>query len=774
MRILLIEDDEMLTNVLLDSLTSQHYLVDAIADGELGWEYVQSTPYDLILMDVGLPKLDGISLCNKLRTSGCTTPILLMTAKDANSDRIRGLDAGADDYLIKPLDLAELHARVRALLRRKEVPHTPILQIGELKLDPSICQVTFQEKPLPLTPKEYNLLELFLRNPSRVFSRANIVEHLWTFDDPPLEESVKAHIKGLRQKMRNAGAGNWIENVYGLGYRLNPEQANSENNKLKTVNSKINPPSSVEEQFSQAMEVMWQKYQGLMAERLEVLQAAATAIETGKIADELRLAASKEAHKLAGVLGMFEWEKGTVIAKEIEQLLESDGSLHETNVVSLIQDLAKGIKDRGKEESKTENLELKPTLYLQNSSTNRRLLLIDPNQELGEKLQQLTESTGENWEQVATLEAAKTWLQTKSPDLVVLSIDEVGQRQKSLELLTDLAQRTPVIPVIILAAADCLVDRITVARSGGKGFLAKPVTATQIWDLAVHILQQSRRQIVNLLVVDDDSIFLETLPPMLSPWGMRITGLNDPLKFWEVLNVVAPNLLILDVEMPNISGIELCQAVRSDPNWQEIPILFLTAHKDVSIIQKIFAAGADDYLVKPVVAVELLTRINNRLERNRLLQTLSTRDPQTGVLNQLQSSRELESLLQQAEINKSPLSVAIFSVSQLHQINIQYGHNVGNQVLQRWGQLFKSAFLGDEILGYWGNGEFVVGMPGLFKAEASDRLNDILTNLRQQVFSTPDGSRFQVNCNFAIVEYPTEGKTLQSLYQVASKFLDYK
>lgn len=774
MRILLIEDDEMLTNVLLDSLTSQHYLVDAIADGELGWEYVQSTPYDLILMDVGLPKLDGISLCNKLRTSGCTTPILLMTAKDANSDRIRGLDAGADDYLIKPLDLAELHARVRALLRRKEVPHTPILQIGELKLDPSSCQVTFQEKPLPLTPKEYNLLELFLRNPSRVFSRANIVEHLWTFDDPPLEESVKAHIKGLRQKMRNAGAGNWIENVYGLGYRLNPEQANSENNKLKTVNPKNNPPSSVEEQFSQAMEVMWQKYQGLMTERLDVLQTAATAIETGKIADELRLAASKEAHKLAGVLGMFEWEKGTVIAKEIEQLLESDGLVYETNVVSLIQDLAKGIKDRGKGETKTENLELKPTLSRQNSSTNRRLLLIDPNTELGEKLQQLTESTGENWEQVATLEAAKSWLQTKSPDLVVLSIDEVGQSQQSLALLTDLAQRTPVVPVIILAAGDCLVDRITVARSGGKGFLAKPVTASQIWDLAVHILQQSRRQSVNLLVVDDDPILLETLPQMLSPWGMRITGLNDPVKFWEVLNAVSPNLLILDVEMPNISGIELCQAVRSDPNWQEIPILFLTAHKDVSIIQQIFAAGADDYLVKPVVAVELLTRINNRLERNRLLQTLSTKDPQTGVLNQLKSSRDLESLLQQAEINKSPLCLAIFSVSQLRQINIQYGHNVGNQVLQRWGQLFKCAFLGDEILGYWGNGEFVVGMPGLFKAEASDRLNDILTNLRQQVFSAPDGSRFQVNCNFAIVEYPTEGKTLQSLYQVASKFLDYK
>lgn len=772
MRILLIEDDEVLTNVLLESLTSQHYLVDAIADGELGWEYVQSTPYDLILMDVGLPKLDGISLCSKLRLSGCTTPILLMTAKDANSDRIRGLDAGADDYLIKPLDLAELHARVRALLRRGEVPHSPVLQVGQLKLDPTSCQVTFQEKPLPLTPKEYNLLELFLRNPSRVFSRANIVEHLWSFDDPPLEESVKAHIKGLRQKMRNAGVGNWIENVYGLGYRLNPEQANSENSKSKSTDLKIKNTPSVEQEFSQAMEVMWQKYQGLMAERLDVLQTAATAIQTGKIADELRLTASKEAHKLAGVLGMFEWESGTLLAKEIEQLLESKNNLFNSNILPLIEDLVNGIKNRGKGESQTENLEIKPVISLENSSTDTRLLLIDPNPELGEKLQELTQSTGENWTQVATLEAAENWLQSKSPDLVVLSIDEVGKRKKSLELLTDLAQRTPVVPVIVLAADDCLVDRITVARSRGKGFLAKPVTATQIWDLASQILQQSRRQIVNLLVVDDDPIFLETLPPMLSPWGMRITGLDNPLRFWEVLNSVSPNLLILDVEMPHISGIELCQAVRSDPNWQELPILFLTAHKNVEIIQQVFAAGADDYLVKPVVAVELLTRITNRLERNRLLQTLSTKDPQTGVLNQIKSSRDLENLLKQAEVNKYPVCLAIFSVSQLREINIQYGHNVGNQVLQQWGQLFQSAFFGDEILGYWGNGEFVVGMPSLSKLEASDRLNDILTNLRQQIFSTLDGTRFQVNCNFAIVEYPTEGMTLQSLYQVANKSLE--
>ncbi|MDY6896766.1 MAG: response regulator transcription factor, partial [Cyanobacteriota bacterium] len=252
MRILLLEDDEILSDMLVKSLTHQHYIVDAVHDGESGWEYAQSGNYELLIMDVGLPLLDGISLCQRLRKEGFSTPILLMTAKNAIADRINGLDAGADDYLSKPLDLGELQARVRALLRRKEVAPTAILAVGKLSLDPGTTRVTYDDKQLKLTPKEYNLLELFLRNPSRVYSRTQIVDHLWNFDDPPLEESVKAHIKGLRQKLKKVGAVDWIENVYGLGYRLNPQ-----------ISSKSQPQVTelVAQQYSDAVEKMWLQYQ---------------------------------------------------------------------------------------------------------------------------------------------------------------------------------------------------------------------------------------------------------------------------------------------------------------------------------------------------------------------------------------------------------------------------------------------------------------------------------------------------------------------------------
>ncbi|PHM08563.1 response regulator [Nostoc sp. 'Peltigera malacea cyanobiont' DB3992] len=776
MRILLIEDEEILASVLLKSLTKQHYVVDVVQDGQMGWEYTQSTNYDLLLIDVGLPKLDGITLCQRLRSGGCFTPILLMTAKDGSRERIQGLDAGADDYLIKPLDLEELQARIRALIRRGDRPCTPILEVGSLRLDPSSCEVTYNNKLLELTAKEYSLLELFLRNPSRVFSRGDIIEHLWTFDDPPQEETVKSHIKYLRQKLKAVGAVDWIENVYGLGYRLNPgreqgrqggrgaeEQGEQGKQGGKEKSQVVSP--QVEEQFQQAMGGLWKQYEGLMVQRLTVLQELAAALSGKTLTQELRKSAEREAHKLAGVLGMFEQDNGTQMAREIEQILGKDGDLsasEKRQLLTLIEDLGNIINLMGQNVDYQTSTAIAPEI-------STRLILIDPNLQLGSQLQQLVECMGICWQQISNLEDAKNFLQTTSPDLVVLNIDDISWRKESLALLSDLATRTPPVPVLVLAATDELVERVTFAQYGARGFLVKPVTAAQVWDVSSQILQRTRSLRVNILAVDDDPLILAALRPMLEPWGMRMTGLENPLRFWEVLQSTKPDLLILDVEMPHINGIELCRAVRTDPQWQELPIVFLTAHREMETVQQVFAVGGDDYVVKPVVGAELLARITHRLERSRLLQSLSTKDPLTGLANQFQSNRDLQYLIAQAEKNQQSVCLAILSVTDFRQINIKYGHQAGNEVLQRWSRLFQSVFCSGEVLGYWGNGEFVVGVSGLTKTEVNHRLSEILTTLRQQIFTAFDGDRFQVICNFAVVEYPNDGLTIQSLYQVAAR-----
>ncbi|MGF1674189.1 MAG: response regulator [Rivularia sp. (in: cyanobacteria)] len=736
MRILLLEDDEILSDILVKSLNHQNYIVDAIYDGENGWEYATSGNYELILIDVGLPLLDGITLCQRLRGNGCSIPILLMTANNANTDRIRGLDAGADDYLNKPLDLEELHARIRALLRRGEVAPTSILSVGKLSLNPNTTQVKYCEKELKLTPKEYNLLELFLRNPSRVYSRTQIVDHLWNFDDPPLEESVKAHIKGLRQKLKKVGAIDWIENVYGLGYRLNPQA------------------TSVEQQYGDAVDKMWLQYQDLMAERITKLQTTVNTIQAGKLTEELRQSAAQEAHKLAGVLGMFGRETGTHLAREVEELLLNQDDFTSHKLAYLVQELS-------------DFLDLKSS---DNSTTDAAsLLLINANLQRGTELEKLASSQGMSWYQVDNIILAQEWLQTHSPDLVILNLERVITPQ-DLILISNLAARTPKISVIVIAESENLDCRVKVAEAGGCGFLVKP-NSTQIWDLTIQLLERDRvskaeRNLAPaILVVDDDPIFLSVLRPLLEPWGIKFTGLDNPQRFWEVLESVKPDLLILDVEMPEIGGIELCQAVRTEQKWQSLPILFLTSHCDRQTIAKVFAVGADDYVTKPVVGAELLTRITNRLERNRLLKTISNKDSQTGISNYTESKKNLDILLSQGEEQNTSVCLAIFTVIELSKLNFNYGHDIGNQVLQKWGRLIKKSFRSGEVLGYWGNGEFIVGMLGLDKIQAIERVHEILVILRQQIFTAPNGSRFQVACNYQVVEYPIDGKTIHSLYQ---------
>ncbi|MEG3833066.1 MULTISPECIES: response regulator transcription factor [unclassified Microcoleus] len=222
MKILLVEDDYRIAQALAEALTDQHYAVDIAADGQEGWNFAEAFTYDLILLDVMLPKLDGISLCQRLRRQGLKTPVLMLTARDTSNDKVMGLDAGADDYVVKPFDLPELAARIRALLRRGSTTLPPVLEWENLRLNPNTCEVTYRDNLLHLTPKEYSLLELFLRTGGRVLTRSAILDHIWAFEDSPGEETVKVHLRGLRQKLKAAGApANFIETIYGIGYRLN-------------------------------------------------------------------------------------------------------------------------------------------------------------------------------------------------------------------------------------------------------------------------------------------------------------------------------------------------------------------------------------------------------------------------------------------------------------------------------------------------------------------------------------------------------------------------
>jgi DNA-binding response OmpR family regulator len=221
MKILLVEDDSPLADTVTEFLTDNHCLVTAAEDGEAGLDRFKKGDFSLVLLDVMLPKVDGIELCKRIRAEDADIPIIMITARDTSTDKITGLDAGADDYIVKPIDLPEMLARIRALMRRVNAPIPMVLRWGDLQVDLNVYEVTYQDRVISLTPKEFGILELLLRHGYNVLRRHVIVEHVWSLDDPPKEDTINTNIKSLRNKLKAAGAPpDLIETIHSVGYRL--------------------------------------------------------------------------------------------------------------------------------------------------------------------------------------------------------------------------------------------------------------------------------------------------------------------------------------------------------------------------------------------------------------------------------------------------------------------------------------------------------------------------------------------------------------------------
>ncbi len=220
MRLLLIEDDSRLNHTLTQSLREEGYAVDSAFDGVEGQELAESTSYDAIILDVLLPRKDGVEVCRALRQHRVTVPVIMLTARDAVADRVRGLDSGADDYLVKPFALHELLARLRALLRRSAPQKSGLLMVGDLCADPATHHVERAGQRIKLTVREFTLLEYFLRHPNQVLSRTQIEDHLWSYDFISASNVVDVYVRRLRRKIDDPFAAKMIETLYGLGYRL--------------------------------------------------------------------------------------------------------------------------------------------------------------------------------------------------------------------------------------------------------------------------------------------------------------------------------------------------------------------------------------------------------------------------------------------------------------------------------------------------------------------------------------------------------------------------
>lgn len=599
MKILLIEDDSVLSMALAELLTANDYSLDLANNGKTGLELAISRDYDLIMLDWLIPKLDGISLCRELRSQGYQKAILLLSAKNCNADIIAGLDAGADDYVIKPYEPEALLARIRSLLRRSGTIASCKLTWENLCLDQTAGKVTYDEQLIALTVTEYNLLELFLQNPNRIFSRQVILDRLWGFDDAPVEHAVTTHIKDLRKKLKAAGLKEDIlETIYGIGYRLKP----APNRPVTEKESKKPNLTSVNRVIEQ--------FRDSFAQQVAVLVQANAALLAGNFSEELHQTAKQEAHKLAGAMGTFGYPQGSQIARKIEHLLLENRQLADKEIIQFSQ-LVKALQQELTKSPVT------PTVPSVTVPGNYCVLVIDDDTLLTQRLVTEADNWGLRLEIAADLVDARAYLTTATPDAVLLDLSFPGKAEDGLTLLRELAVRSPNLPIIVFTGRDSLADRLAVSRLGARQFLHKPATTEQILQAIARVLPQRQTSEAKVLIVDDDPLILTGLSALLTPWGLEVTTLSEPQQFWEVLITTFPDLVVLDLEMPIVNGLELCQVVRQDAHWGDLPILVVTGHTDAESLQQAFAAGADDFISKPVLGPELVTRVISRIQRLR-------------------------------------------------------------------------------------------------------------------------------------------------------------
>lgn len=785
----MVEDDQAQANIIKTALVDHGYVVDVVADGAEGWSYIEAFTYDLILLDVSLPSLDGVSLCRRLRTSGYNVPVLLLTAKSSSMDKVAGLDAGADDYIVKPCSIPELFARVRALLRRPIDSDSSVLAWNDLQLNPSSHEVRYQHQLLSLSPKEYSLLELFLRNPKRVLTRSAILEHLWSFEALPGEDTIRAHIKRLRRKLKVHGIDEMIETVYGIGYRLKPA-LDAEVPKLfdatATDATPTHTPTEISTQYpipenkSTAINTAWERFQDKIQERLEQLQQMITTLQNAPAPAQLYQQVETNAHKLAGSLGMFGLKSGYRLAQQIEQWMiaaRTDEDFDPQNAAAFdsLQTSMQLLHDSVAQHSTTQTDSISAPQPLAQplaqpasapvlDTSTPLMLIVDDDVELTELLQ--VEALNWNIRVLVALDLnqARAILLQVEPDIVLLDLAFPNQPQGGLILLEELKAQFPQLRVLVFSAQAQVSERAAVAKLGGNAFLPKSVSACQVLEAVIDLLRP-KPQKSTILAIDDDSIILELLTSFLASWGLSITTLNDPRQFWQTLSAVAPDLLILDLDMPYFNGIELCQMVRNDQIWQGLPILFLSASQDPETTRRIYQAGADDYISKPFNEAELATRIFNRLERVQLWHSLAEVDPLTGLANRRRSIQDLNRYLRLAQRHHQNFCLALLDIDEFKRVNDLYGEEVGDSVLRQLGQLLQQQFRGEDIVARWGGEKFLIGWYGMSKTNGIKRMRQLLERIHTEIFQVGRHVQLQITASGGITTYPEDGQEFSTLYR---------
>ena len=456
--------------------------------------------------------------------------------------------------------------------------------------------------------------------------------------------------------------------------------------------------SGVQDQMRARLAALWEKFEPANRERLNWLKTQFGDVLDGESKDEAgRREMEREAHKMVGALGTFGFPQATILAREIELHVAPDVSMAHLDGAQLMawaQALEKELNNGSQGASEVPQV-----------VDGHSFLVVSENTALLEQLENL-ELDGETLhiQQVASwIRARESWF-LKAPDLVIVDLcDEAASERQTL--LNSVAARLSTIPVLVILPKEVWGSADSLSRYAGFPILSHPYEPKLLDSTIKDLLSTTDRPSPKVLAVDDDPQILDALSVLLKPMKLDVTTLSDPLEFWDTLDKCEPDLLILDLDMPFLSGLELCRGVRSSPRWWELPVVFLSASSDAETLHRLYSVGADDFVSKPFAGPELATRVVNRLVRTS---NRSSSDEQTNFKTGLIG---LRGVLFEERYKNSQTLLALVRVQNQDQIREQCGAVRMSQFNRELGVRLADKLRGMGIVARWRPHEFVIALP---------------------------------------------------------------
>jgi diguanylate cyclase (GGDEF)-like protein len=515
--------------------------------------------------------------------------------------------------------------------------------------------------------------------------------------------------------------------------------------------------------YSAAVRELWDEARPAALQRVDAIENALSALMAGGLGDDERDNARREAHRLAGSLGTFGLRDATAHAAALEAAFEAEPAVDRVPELAQHAIELRQLIEAGEGGGAPPSIGRTPDVVAVGLAPAQAAALVAAGEERGLAVAAVGDLP-EEWPPIALLDGSLPGPADDSLQGRADGVDALAGHGATVAVLLErvdaLAGHGTTVAVLLERGSEH--DRVELVRRGAQRLLPADASPDALIDALTALTESRRPPAGRILAIDDDPSILLVLEAILGGAGLEVAVLEDPLAVWAALERTRPDLVVCDVDMPGLDGIDLCRTLRADARWQRLPLLFLTGHGDAETLSRLFAAGADDYVSKPVLGPELLARVRNRLERVALQRELDDVDRLTGLLRRDAARAELDALLKLGRRLGQTVSIVALKVDGLEDVNREAGHVAGDDALAAAGRALRAAFAADGVASRWGGGELVVGMVGLGSHDVRDRVGAVLEEVR----NTPVAGR-RITLSAGLAEFPLDGEELDGLVGAA-------